>query len=162
MNKLRTLVTMLFITITPLAMAIDTDVKKAIKAAPVADSESILLAVPLIIGVTNLPSKEKERLIKDFETKVAGVARMKVEQRRVVATILDKLTLEDYPADKMNQLVDWHSSLEDKMVNVKKAYIKSFIKSVKGKVTKESVKKTVTKLEEQYKKIDEAMSQIKE
>jgi hypothetical protein len=162
MSILRTASLLLVLLLSNLTYAVDADVKKAIKSAPIADSESILLAVPLVIGITDLSDNEKKKLVEDFESKVAGVARMKMEQRRVVATILDKLTVKDYPQDKMNQLVEWHSSLEDKMVNVKRAYLKSFIKSVQGRVTKDSVKKTVTKLEEQYKKIDEAMSQISE
>lgn len=135
---------------------LDADVKSDISSAPIADRASILIAVPIVIGVSDLPQEQKVVLLQDFDEKLGTVILLKAEQRKVVATILDKLTDKDYPAAKFDQLVARHSALEDKMTSLKKTYLKDFINNVKGRITDESVQKSLERLEERYNEIEKS------
>ena len=128
----------------------DADVKSDISSAPVADRASVLLAIPIVIAVTELTDLEKSNLISDYESKLSALALLKIEQRQVVTTIIDKLTIEEYSVKKMQQLTDRHGSLEAKISKLKTDYLKSFIKSVQGKITEASVELSIKRLEEHY------------
>jgi mRNA-degrading endonuclease YafQ of YafQ-DinJ toxin-antitoxin module len=126
----------------------DKDVALEVKTSPMLDQEAIALAVPILIGVSEFSSEDKVKKIEDFEKSVASLVDLKVERNQVVTTIIKNLADEKYEEDKMKQLVNRYKEIESKISSSKIDYVQRFAKSLHGKITPDSVAKSIDTINE--------------
>lgn len=129
------------------ATTLDRDVEYDVHNAPIIDDASTVLAIPILIQVSTLDKESKVSMMKDYKMRVEKLANGRLRQRKIIYTLTEKMTVQDYPKNKIKQLLAQFNEIDKSSSREKRSYMQKVFLKLHGKIDKNKVKEVLMKIE---------------